>query len=184
MTSYIELITSQAQSCKFKVVATGYNEGFNKLSSVENTAEGGVDITVGGIRDVREYTIRVRQSEGESGYGSLFDLRDLYLLNNPSGTPSNILTLRDHYYGETGGTGDMKCVILGDFVKTIIGYAVMGENAYFLCKIRLHVIPNSKVLPTNCVHTHIAQNVILAVDTTVSDSSHDHSAENVVLEVI
>jgi hypothetical protein len=169
--NYILLTTSNSGiSKKFRVLAGGYNELFQKTGSAERTAEGGLDITTGGVYDVREYSIRVRHTEEDSSYGTLWELRDLYKLNNPQGTPTNVLKFRDHYYA-VPESSEMPVVIQGDFQKSIIGYALSGVNAWFVIKLRLLVLPPKRLMPSDAYIALSFDAPSLVVDLTVNDAS-------------
>jgi len=141
MADYILMTNSNSSlSKKFYVVPEGFNEMLKKKYTAAETIDGGLDVTVGQVYDRRYYTVRVRQAEDEEGFGDLEDLKTFYSYNDPNGTPSNLITFRDHYYGVD--TSEMYIWLLGDFSKSIIGNAVIGGNAYALVKLEVWVQPS------------------------------------------
>ena len=115
---------------KFRVLHSGYEPILEKSQGVKKTLTGGWDISSGGIRERHEYLVRCSEQDAEegSGYGSLVDLKTFFSYNNPNGTPSNRLTLTDHF-------GNSWLVVMnGDFAPKIMGAAVEGPHSYYIVK--------------------------------------------------
>lgn len=131
--SYVIFEDSTAATTKyFRVIAQGYNDGeLEKAESMERTIGGGIDHSMGAIYTSWNPLIRVRETETESGYGDLADLQYFYSLNNPNGSPSNIITFTDHH----GNPYDVR--IHGKFQKDLMGVKIEGENAWYLVKLTL-----------------------------------------------
>lgn len=137
--SYITLATSSGSINKrFWVSRSQYNERLDKVVNIERTIGGKLDVTFGSVIDVREYDIRVRFTETDPLYGDVVDLKALFELNEPSGTPSSILKFKDHYYPENNTEHDV--VITGSFNKSIFGFALDGEGAWFTIRIVLYIL--------------------------------------------
>jgi len=143
---YIVLATSTGSPAyKFKVVEGGYNVVKDKAQT-ENETIGGIDVAMGVIHEIHEYIVKTRQSrwiittsgsyrQENDDYGILDDLEAFYLLNNPKSTPTNIITLTDHY-------GAVKLVyFVGQFPKKPVSSIIEGGNAIFFMQIRFRVIP-------------------------------------------
>lgn len=137
-TNYIVLATSNGSINKrFAVARTGYNERPDKVLTLERTVGGKLDVTFGSVVDTREYLIRVRFDETDPNQGDLNDLKALFELNNPYGTPSSILKFRDHYYPSTP---EHNVVMGGTFNKNIFGVALDGDSAWFTIQVVLYVL--------------------------------------------
>ena len=135
--SYIELWSSDEEiGGKFAVVRDGYQHVISKKTTVKETMEGGIDVTMGGIREVFVFTIRVLHTDSRDGYGTLSDLRELYELNNPGGDPSNVITFTDHEENE------MNVYLIGDFQERLIGCKITGSNAMWFVQIVMRKIPS------------------------------------------
>lgn len=135
MTEYAYIILKSSDETineKFRVIAQGYDDGtLEKAESLERTIGGGINLSQGAVYTTWNPTIRVRHTETVEGYGTLDELRQLYELNNPNGTPSNKITFIDHH-----GTSNT-VYILGAFQKAIMGIKVEGEQAWYTVKLRL-----------------------------------------------
>ena len=118
--------SNSSLSKKFRVILTSYNATLEKSQTISKTLDGNLDVSVGGIYETHQYAIRVKQTEDEEDYGSLNDLETFFMLNDPNGTPSNVLTLTDHY-----GV-DYSVYYVGNFSKAIMGVSIEGENAWFV----------------------------------------------------
>lgn len=136
--NYIELTTSDSSlSKKFRVLAANYDDGsLEKAQSVTRTLGGGLDASMGAVFKTWNGTVRVRQTETETGYGDLEDLEYLYSLNSPNGTPSNVITFVDHH-GQ-----NWEVLMTGPFRKGNMSPIIQGTEAWFLVPIRLERIVN------------------------------------------
>lgn len=119
----------------FRVILPEWGETYQKSQQIRKTASGDWDITEGSVKRILDYIIRVRHTEPVSGYGTVDDLKNLYLLNDPGATPHNRLSFVDHY-----GGSPITVMMVGDFRKQIMGIEIEGNEAWFLVKIALYVL--------------------------------------------
>jgi hypothetical protein len=130
---------------KFKVMQGGYRILLQKMQTENNTI-GGVDVAMGTIQEVHEYTMKVKEgrftiwTSGSSqdvpdDFGVLSDLETFYRYNNPNGTPSNIITMTDHY----GVTHSIYFV--GEFPKTPVTTILESAQAIYFIPVRFRMIP-------------------------------------------
>lgn len=136
--AYIKLTNSNSTISKqFRVIQDGRKVSLSKNENVEFTIGGRPDVSMGAVQEMHSYTIRVRQgNEPDTAYGVLKDLEDLFRYNNPNGTPSNIITLKDHY-----GV-DKSVYLIGEFQESVMGIEIEGVNAWFLIELNMLVIPS------------------------------------------
>jgi hypothetical protein len=140
--NYIVLTNSEVtESWKFKVIEGGYNVIKTKAQTVNETL-GGIDVAVGTIHEVHEYVIRLRADRfigdtqvEDSDYGVRTDLVYFYELNNPKGTPTNVITLTDHF-GD-----DHQVYFVGDLSVRPITTIIEGGAAIFFIPVRFRFIP-------------------------------------------
>lgn len=136
---YITLSSSTGSiSKKFRVLQQGFAPSLNKPGQPRYTIGGKPDVPMGAIQDMRTMVIRVRHTEPISGYGTLSDLESLYSLNDPSGSPSNVLKLQDHEYPTTS---EKNVYWVGSFQKMPMTTQIEGEQAWFLVQAFLLVKP-------------------------------------------
>jgi hypothetical protein len=132
---YIELYDSSSSGGKFRVPEGGYNPVRDKSGAVNRTADGGIDHAVGAIYEIHQYNIWVRDTELESGYGDKEELKRLFGLNNPNGTPNNRITFYDHF-----GNQHTVLMIGQEKLQPATVY-LSGDSAWFLYPVTLHFIP-------------------------------------------
>lgn len=104
---YFTLMTSDASGSppsgtlikRFKVVEGGYKPFLEKAITESRTVEGERDIAQGGIYKTYNFVIKVYETDpsGDQDWGTLEDIQQFYQYNNPNGTPSDVLTMIDHY---------------------------------------------------------------------------------------
>lgn len=130
---YMELKTSDASVLKrFRVLAQGYDDGtLRRAESLDRTIGGGIDHSKGAVYVDWNPVIRVRHTEIDSNYGTLADLKAFYMLDDPSGTPSDDITFIDHHEVEH------TIHLVGDFQKSIMGSKTEGTLAWILVKVQL-----------------------------------------------
>jgi len=134
--SYITLANSDISlSKKFAVIRTGRQKMKSKKSTVRETFDGGIDVTMGGIHEIWQLIIRVRETEDRVGYGDREDLETFYDYNNPNGTPTNVISFTDH----EGNA--MTCYMVGNFKENLLSVKMTGTNSFYLCQIVLRIIP-------------------------------------------
>lgn len=114
-----------ATTGRFRILAEGYSDGtLMRGSQIIRTVGGGTDIHAAEIYQVWQPNIKVRHTEPVSGYGTLSDLETLYQYY---GT----VTWRNHYQQE------FTVLLLGKLDKSIIGFQVEGENAWYIVQLML-----------------------------------------------
>lgn len=121
----------------FRVLQAGYDDGtLEKAEDLKRTIGGGLHHSMGAVYKSWNPIIRVRENETVTDYGDLADLEYFYGLNDPGGTPSNIISFVDHHqishYVRMHGT----------FRKSIMGAMSEGVNAWFLVKLQLLEVPS------------------------------------------
>jgi hypothetical protein len=133
---YITLADSTGTTvCNFRVIHEGYTDGeMEKAGSVEPTIGGGVDVSMGAIRRKWEPIVKVygtASTVDEAGFGTRSALEYFFELNNPNGTPSNVITCTDHH-----GVG--RSVFMIDTLQAnLLTTLVEGSGAVFHVKIRM-----------------------------------------------
>jgi hypothetical protein len=139
MASFLTLITSDNNiSKKFRVIFGGYANILDKAQQIDKTIDGKLDISVGSVHERYMVTIRTRDLELVPDYGSQADLKYFYKLNSPNGTPSNHITLIDHF-------GEMKTVVMmGDYNTQTQGIMILGEDAWYLTGCIFYVIEDTE----------------------------------------
>ena len=131
---YFTLTSSNSSITKrFRAVADGFVDDLDKIQDIQKTINGTLDVSIGSIFRAWNFVVRVRETEEDDNYGTYEDLKRFYKYNDPTGTPSNVLTLVDHY-------GDTYSVIFAEkfqgkpFATTLEGTeAWYWVNTTFLC---------------------------------------------------
>lgn len=117
------------QGHKFHVVLQGYKTGLVKRGEERETLGGVIDVAVGHIYWRATFVVFVAHtlSAGEiaDNQGNYSDLENYFKLNNPLGTPSNLITLVDHL--GTTHTGFLR----GDHIPEPLTYNIEGEHALY-----------------------------------------------------
>lgn len=136
-TEYITLTTSGSEiEKKFYAILNGYTESHRKAQTIENNVEGDPLITNGGIVRMFSYVLKLSETMLESGYGTKAELIALYELNDPNGTPSDVITLTDHY-------GVQHLVkFTTDLDLNPLTTTIEGEDSYFYTPIKLIEVVN------------------------------------------
>lgn len=111
---------------KFRVIFSGYNRILEKNQSINTTIDGELDVSVGSVKERFIFVVRVRHEEPVSGYGTMADLEYFYRLNNPNGTPSNVITFTNHY-----GVS-FNVIMNGELSQQAQGIQIIGDTAWFL----------------------------------------------------
>jgi hypothetical protein len=133
--AYIELKDSSGSGGYFAVVMGGYNPMRQRGQEINRTIAGTLDISQGANFQVHEYTIRCRATEDRAGYGNYGELIRLWSLNNPKGTPSDRITMVDHYGATFYGYFE------GEFNPQAVTTLLEGPNAIFFVPVKLHLEP-------------------------------------------
>jgi len=135
--AYFSLTDSVGTTKKFRSILVGHEPLTEKTQNIQTTLDGGLDASFGGIYVTHTYNVRVRATETEDGFGNTDDLETLYRLNNPNGSPSNVLVLTDHK-----GV-DHNIYMVGQHLPLPTGVMIEGENAWFIVKCTFKFIPEA-----------------------------------------
>ena len=134
---YFSLTTSNSGlSKRFRVRDGGYKIVRDKKQGAATTLDGTMDISQGGIYKAYQFTIWVYDVDptGDGNWGTLADLHTFHDLNNPNGTPSDKLTMVDHY-------GDSCTVVfMGSLDETPVTVILSGENAIYFFQVVLQKV--------------------------------------------
>lgn len=134
---YITFTTSDEQiSKRFAVLFEGYAIEHDKAQEIKRTVGGGIDVAMGGNFQLIYLVIKAPEDAEDVNYGTIHDLVDLYKLNNPSGTPTNVITYTDHLEEE------MEVYMIGKLRINTMTVVVEGVDAYYIAPIILQVIPS------------------------------------------
>jgi hypothetical protein len=133
---YIRLLDSTGSGSAFRVVQGGFKPIKEKTGEINKTAGGSFDHAVGDIYETFQYIIWVRDTEVDTGYGDRAELDRIYALNNPNGSPSNVITLEDHFNQQ------YDCYMAGQNIPEPLTTTISGQYAWFYIPITLYVIPD------------------------------------------
>lgn len=133
--AYIVLANSSGSGGKRYRVPMGYYKPvLFRNQSIEETVGGTLDIAQGANFERHEYALWVRQTEADSNYGTLGELKALWQLNNPNGTPSDRITLTDHF-----GTNHT-VVFQGEFSQQAMTTIIEGTEAWYMVPVILRFV--------------------------------------------
>jgi hypothetical protein len=128
--NYIELTNSNSSySRRFK--ATQYAPVLERTDDIQRTLSGKADKVSGAVIALHQYILRVTAEVADSQYGTYSDLKYFFLLNTPLGSPSDVITLTDHYGVQHS------CYFAGTLSPENVTTVLEGPNAIFFCKIQL-----------------------------------------------
>lgn len=139
--AYFTLEDSIGYTKKFGVLSGAYFPSKSKAQNIGTTLNGRLDVATGGIYERHTYTIRTLRgiTDPRDGYGNYADLDYFYSLNNPNGSPSNILTFTDHYEQIS------QVIMNGDFSPQPLGVSIEGATAWFVVQCTFVFIPATVV---------------------------------------
>jgi hypothetical protein len=121
---YIVLADSVGDMIKrFKAIKM--DTPYQRTDDFQITAGGSVDKSAGAIVMLWQYTLKLKAEESDPDYGTLDDLTELFLLNNPNGSPNDVLTLTDHYGNQ------WSVMFKEDMAPSPITTQLQGPNAIF-----------------------------------------------------
>jgi hypothetical protein len=123
---------------KFGVLLQGYEQIIEKKQNVQETIDGGLDVSYGGIYEQHTYVIRIREQENRPGYGSKADLEALYRLNNPNAVPSPLFVLVDHFEKAHN------VIMVGSFAPSPVGIMITGDQSWQTVKCIFKFIPETE----------------------------------------
>jgi len=130
--SYITLANSNGTlSKKFPVIFGGLVNSYNKNESIKDTIDGGIEHCIGAIRHMQQLTIKTWYT-APTGYGSVADLKTLYLLSNPNATPSNVIKYTNHH-----GDAAQDVLLTGSFEENLLTIEIDNDLAIYIVKINL-----------------------------------------------
>jgi hypothetical protein len=129
---YITLTSSDDQfSFRFKAINMSMPR--QRTDSIDYTLSGKIDKQAGPVLKFFNYVLRVPQDDQGNEYGCMANLTELFDLVNPNGTPTDVITLTDHYENE------FNCYFLGEMVPEPLTTQLEGSNAWYLVPIKLQV---------------------------------------------
>jgi hypothetical protein len=129
---YITICTSGSEiSKKFYAILNGYTESHHKAQSIDDNIEGDPLVTNGGIVIRFSYLLKLSYEMADTSFGTKNELIQMYNLNNPNASPSDVLTLIDHY----GVSHTVK--FEGDLSLNPLTTMIDGEDSYFYTPIKL-----------------------------------------------
>lgn len=141
MNAYIILTDSTSNAYRFRVQfpRRGYRPIRRKANKIQQTVTGKIDNQVGPVTMEWQYTLVVAGTTDPDGsdYGVLSELRTLFDLNNPNGSPSNVLTLTDHY------ENTHSVYIVGDMQEEPFSPNLSGSCAWF--RVPIHLVETTAV---------------------------------------
>ncbi len=95
---YITLCTSGSEvNKKFYAILNGYTEIHKRAQTLEENVEGEPLITNGGVYRMFKYVLKLSHEMDDATFGTKDDIITMYNLNNPNASPSDVITLIDHY---------------------------------------------------------------------------------------
>lgn len=116
----------------FRVVQGGYKPQHERKQSVNETIDGGLDVSQGGNYMSVQYLFKVLQQDTSgSPFGTLDNLITFWEYNNPNGSPSDKLTLTDHY----GATHTV--IFVGNLEEEALTTTIEGPYAWFFVPVTL-----------------------------------------------
>lgn len=132
MTTYKYIILQDSESTNIKrFKATGMSLPLERTDNIRITLGGKFDKAAGTIIYRFRYVLRVPEESLDPAYGTYDELKWFYELNNPGGTPSDQITLTDHY-------GDVHTVFFeGNMVPDPLTTQLDGPNAWMIVPISM-----------------------------------------------
>lgn len=135
--------TTGTQAKRYRVLMGGWKYTIERSQSIEKAISGKLDVTEGGLITSQEYTIRLRHRESpDSLYGTRADLENLFRLNNPNGTPSNLVRFSDHYhdYAAYDPTTYADAILTNSLRIEPLTTIIDGDYAWFVINLSLVLI--------------------------------------------
>jgi hypothetical protein len=123
-------VIDPADGFKFKAIQLSRPQ--RRTDTIDYTLGGTIDKQAGPILNFFTYVLRVPEDDqSDASYGTMSDLRTLFELCNPNATPSDVITLTDHY-----GT-EIDCYFLGEISPEPLTTMLEGPNAWHIVPIQL-----------------------------------------------
>lgn len=130
MSDYITLASSNGGISK-RFWAEDMGRSLRRAETSEEQTGGALTVSKGRARDHYQYTLFVPHTPADANFGSLEDLRRLWRLNNPTASPSDVLTLTRHDGME------LEVRALGDLPEKPYSVQVESAGAYYTLDIEL-----------------------------------------------
>lgn len=128
---YITICTSGSEiNKKFYAILNGYTERHKKAQTIDTNIEGQPLITNGGIYREFDYVLKLSHEMADTSFGTKDELKTMYNLNNPNGSPSDVITLVDHY----GVVHTVK--FMNDLELNPLTVIIEGTESYFYTPIK------------------------------------------------
>lgn len=107
-----------------------------RTDNMSYTLSGKTDKHAGSIINTWTYTLKVPIDDPtDANYGNYTELATLFALNNPAGTPSDVIKLTTHF----GGT-PLNCHFMGQMVPEPITTILEGNSGQYLIQVSLQEI--------------------------------------------
>lgn len=128
---YIILQNSDASLIR-RFKAIGMKPTQTRSDGMNYTLGGKADKASGPIINRFQYVLRVPQDDpADANYGNFAELKTLFELTNPNATPSDVITLTDHY----GNTH--QCFFMGELSPEPLTTILEGDSAWHIVQIVL-----------------------------------------------
>lgn len=128
--NYIWLRDSLGFEKQFKVVNTNIdNKNLDKAVRLQYTTEGVVDVSVSEER--KTWTLTLRMKREDTTWGDLEDLEHFYSLNDPQGSPTNVLVFTDN------NQNNYNVYLIQPNTKQYMTYTTQSGNALVFVQILL-----------------------------------------------
>lgn len=133
--AYIILSDSSGSGKRYK--ATELRTPILRTDTIENTLGGGLDKQAGANYHQMQYALIVPLDTPVDGaeYGVYDDLVRLFELTNPNGTPSDVITLSDHW------NVTHQVYFIGNLDPNSLTTMLEGPSAYFIAPVQFIEIP-------------------------------------------
>lgn len=122
---YITLSNSNSSLTK-KFKATALKTPWRRTDQVTIALDGTPDKAAGTILYPRQYILRVPYVSTDANYGTLANLKTFFELNNPNATPSDVITLTDHF-----GTS-VNVIFVGEADPQPVSTIIDGDSAFYM----------------------------------------------------
>lgn len=128
---YIVLQNSNASLVR-RFKAIGMKPMQKRTDSIQYTLSGKTDKAAGPLINVFQYVLRVPQDDpDDAAYGNFAELKTLFELTNPNATPSDVITLTDHY------GNSHQCFFMGEMAPEPLTTILEGDSAWHIVQIVL-----------------------------------------------
>lgn len=118
---------------QFTVLQEGYTEVLSPIEAIADTIEGGVDISLGSVREIRPMVLKVPYTASNPS-GTIATLNSLFRLRSPNAMPSNVIIFTDN------AGQKYRAIFTGSLERVLIGHSVEGDYAWSAIKITLRLL--------------------------------------------